>query len=133
MAIFAVKKILLALVFVSVSLASCHKTEEEVITPNFKLQVQAMHHTWGVSGIMMYIKYNQSTFPGTDVKLYDDSARTDPNGTAIFEHLSYGDYYVYAYGYDFLFMDWVTGNAFVQLTKLNVSGGEMDTVLMVSE
>jgi hypothetical protein len=30
-------------------------------------------------------------------------------------------------------MDWVTGNAFVQLTKLNVSGGEMDTVLTVSE
>lgn len=127
------KKLLLVALLTIANLVSCKKQEGEVITPNFKLQVQAMHHTWGVGGIMMYIKYNQSTFPGTDVRLYDDSVKTDPNGTAIFEHLSYGDYYVYAYGYDFLFMDWVTGNAFIQLTKLNVSGGEMDTVLMVSE
>lgn len=92
-----------------------------------------MHHTWGVGGIKMYIKYNQPTFPGTDVKLYDDSTTADPNGTAIFDQLSYGDYYVYAYGFDKYFGAWVTGNSLIKLTKLNVSGGEMDTVMMVSE
>lgn len=127
------KKLLLLSLLTVTNLVSCKKQEGEVITPNFKLQVQAMHHTWGVGGIMMYIKYDQSTFPGADVKLYDDSTKADPNGTAIFEHLSYGDNYVYAYGFDNYFGAWVTGNGLMRLTKLNVSGGEMDTVLMVSE
>lgn len=114
-------------------LASCKRQDGDVVVPNFKLKVQAMHHTWGVSGIKMYIRYDEDSFPGTNVQLYDESAVTDQTGTAVFENLAYGDYYVYAYGYDFFFLDWVTGNGLMRLTRFNVSNGEMDTVLMVSE
>jgi len=127
------KKKLQLFFILSVLLLSCTKKEGETFTPDFKLQIQAMHHTWPAGGIKMYLKYNQQTFPGTNPRLYDDSATADPNGFVIFDSLYYGDYFVYAYGYDNTFGSMVTGNGLMKLTKLNVSGGEMDTVLMVSE
>jgi len=128
------KKLICILLPVVVLLFSCTKKEQDsTFTPNFKLHIQAMHHTWPVGGIKMYIKYDESTFPGTNPKLYDDSITADPNGFVIFDHLYYGNYFVYAYGYDQNFGAWVTGNGLMKLTNANVSGGEMDTVLMVSE
>src|SRR5215217_2419877 len=117
----------------SIIVSSCAKKEGETFTPDLKLQIQALHHTLGVGGINMYIKYNQHTFPGSNTRLYDDSATTDPNGFVIFNHLNYGDNFVYTYGYDNNFGSMVTGNGLMKLTQANVSGAEMDTVLMVSE
>src|SRR5262245_10239392 len=99
---------------------SCKKNEQgAVFSPDFRLQIQAMHHTWPVGGIKMYIKYNQQTFPGTNTRLYDDSVVADPNGFAIFDSLYYGDYFVYAYGYDNTFGSMVTGNGLMKLTRSN--------------
>jgi len=123
-------QILFVLCFLQIS---CAKKEGETFTPDFKLQIQAMHHSWPVGGIKMYLKYNQQTFPGNNTRLYDDSATADPNGFVIFDQLYYGNYFVYAYGYDQTFGSMVTGNGLMKLTQVNVSGGEMDTVLMVSE
>src|SRR5689334_9496887 len=118
----------------SVLLCACTKKQQEAtFTPNFKMQIQALHHTWPVGGIKMYIKYDETTFPGSNPNLYDDSSVADPNGYVIFDHLYYGNYFVYTYGFDQTFGTMVTGNGLMKLTQLNVTGGEMDTVLMVSE
>ncbi|MBI2967508.1 MAG: hypothetical protein HYY40_06820 [Bacteroidetes bacterium] len=44
---------------------------------------------------IIYIKYNATTFPGTDPSVYDEFQVTDYGAKVIFENLRQGEYYLY--------------------------------------
>ncbi|MCS6990558.1 MAG: hypothetical protein NZL95_01695 [Chitinophagales bacterium] len=115
------------------AMTACETPSNQVVVPNFKLQVHVVHHTWPVGGCKVYLKRNATQWPGRNPVAYDDSALTNAAGFCLFDSLFYGDYYLYAIGWDKLVQDSVTGNSWVPLTPHNVRDGRCDTVLWVSE
>lgn len=84
-------------------LIGCGKTNIQ----NAVIKGNVMHHTWQVSGVMVYLKKDVTEFPGYDTKLYDDSTQAISKVRAeapfVFRGLAAGDYYIYVYGFDSLF------------------------------
>lgn len=67
---------------------------------------------------IVYVAFGQSTFPGTDVNLYDYSTTVNGNtGVYTVSGLNKGDYYLYAVGVDPNTQAQVTGDTLVSLTK----------------
>ena len=119
-----------------VLLASCQKKEAgtaPVVQGSIDLEVHAVHHTWDVSGIFMYLKRNAADFPGTDSSIYDFKGQADGYGRMTFEHLYPGTYYVYASGYDSRWGDNVRGEQQVVLNGQTVVDNKATLTLYVSE
>ncbi len=112
---------------------SCYRPEEHIFIATFELSVRTMHHTWAVGNCTVYLKRNTQSFPGADGRLYDDSLVTNPDGYGVFTRLHFGDYYLYAKGFDKMENQMVTGHGSVRLTPANVIDGRLDTVLWVTE
>lgn len=98
---------------ISISLITCKKKDDatpgNVVKGSISLEVHAVHHSWDVSGIMIYLERNATEFPGKDSSIYDFSMQADGYGKATFENLYPGNYYVYASGYDAAVNDHVFG------------------------
>ncbi len=112
---------------------SCYRPEYPIFIAKFELGVRTMHHTWSVGNCTVYLKRNTQSFPGTDGWLYDDSLVTNLDGYGVFTQLHYGDYYLYAKGFDKMENQMVTGHGYIQLTPANLVDGRLDTVLWVTE
>ena len=61
---------------------------------------KVMHHDKAIPFAKIYIKYNATEFPGTNVNDYNTSIEADFNGNFLIEHIYHGDYYFYAVGAD---------------------------------
>jgi len=101
---------------------------------SISLYVAAMHHTWGVGGISVYLQ-NASTFPGTDNTKYSRSAIADGGGNVKFDNLFPGNYWVYATGFDHTFGMPVMGYNIkpIALNSSTVTNNEYYYTLFVSE
>lgn len=87
-----------------------------IVEGTIRLQVSAVHHSWGVPGIRIYLKKGATEFPGYDPALYEYAIQADNEGLGAFEKLYPGKYFVYAKGWDYYWGDTVIGYAPVVLT-----------------
>jgi hypothetical protein len=87
-----------------------------IVEGTIRLQVNAIHHTWGVPGIRVYLKKNATEFPGYDPSVYEYNVQADNEGVAQFGKLYPGKYFVYARGWDYYWGDTVLGYTPVVLT-----------------
>jgi hypothetical protein len=79
-----------------VSFYSCKKNQ---IGGKATIKGVVMHHSKPIANAIIYIKYNATEFPGSNVSLYDSYINADNSGSfsvSIFK----GSYYLYAIGND---------------------------------
>jgi len=136
------KKIILLfpiLLFTVMLISSCKKTEEQnssgqvIVKGKNKLIVSVYHHTWALSGINVYLKYNTTVYPGSDTSLYDWHTVSDPSGIAVFENLFEGNYFLYAKGLDAGIGAEVIGAAPAHLDSSTITNNEVYVTLYVTE
>jgi hypothetical protein len=124
-------------ILLAIAFLACKKEENSgdgsVIKGVISLSVHAVHHTWDVPGIGVYMKTNASVFPGKDSTLYEYKARADQYGKVVFENLLPGKYFVYASGYDSLFGSMVIGELPVSLYSEYLNSNQADVTIQVSE
>lgn len=87
-----------------------------IVEGTLRLRVTAVHHSWGVPGIRIYLKKGATEFPGYDPAVYDFSIQADNEGVATFDKLYPGKYFLYAQGWDYYWADTVIGYSPVTLT-----------------
>lgn len=113
---------------------SCKKENTlKPISGNLQLKVRAMHHSWGVPYLPIYLKKNATEWPGNDTTAYDLKATADAEGNVIFTNLSLGNYYLFGSGYDPIFMMPVSGYSPVSLSTSNSADGVVNKIFYVSE
>jgi hypothetical protein len=114
---------ILALVLLIVSTVGCKKSDDTTTGGKTGVVALAVIPAWSVRGGyfyvddsgMVYIKYNTTTFPGSNGNLYDDSAMVFSRINLVYPTqttltgLSNGDYYIYFKG---------------KINHMPVSGGE---------
>ena len=125
-----------ALLLILASIFSCKKESNSTINQvsgNIVLNVHAVHHSWDVNNIKVYLKANTTVYPGPDSTLYDKYLVTDGYGKVSFEQLIPGNYYVYATGFDSLWGANVIGYKLINLSKENLIDNELSVTLYVSE
>lgn len=126
-------KLIISFIVVTL-LFSCKKENEApVVNGNVVLNVHAVHHSWDVTNVKIYLKANTSVFPGTDSTLYDKYLTTDGYGKVSFTQLFPGNYYIYASGFDSIWGANVIGYKLIYLTEENLVNNEMSVTLNVSE
>ncbi|HXB41106.1 MAG TPA: hypothetical protein VNZ49_11230 [Bacteroidia bacterium] len=75
-----------------------------------------MHHSWVIPKATVYIKYGATTKPGSlNPSDFDDHVQADSSGQAEFKNLRYGNYYLYATGYDKYYLGNVSGGCYVNI------------------
>jgi hypothetical protein len=115
-------------------LFSCSKENEApVVNGNVTLNVHAVHHSWDVSNVKIYLEANTLVFPGRDSTVYDKSLTTDGYGKVSFTQLFPGNYYIYASGFDSIWGANVIGYKLIYLTEENLINNELSVTLNVSE
>jgi hypothetical protein len=115
---------------------SCKKSDSDngdLISGSISLNVQVMHHTWGVPYTNVYLKKNTSVYPGEDTSRYDIRLTSDNDGKAIFEGLHPGNYFVFSKGYDLIWGDTVIGYSPVVIAISSLENNRVDLTLNVSE
>ena len=125
---------------VALAFLSCNKKQNEttpenniVVKGSISLYITAMHHTWTVSNISIFMKKNATLWPGTDTTLYGWRAVTDASGTVLIRDLFPGKYYLYAKGFDSTFGANVIGYIPVDLNSSSVENNEAYYTIPVSE
>lgn len=120
---------LIIISFLIISITSSCKKDENVEQqicesgPGGKvdLAVNVLHHDSLIPGAVVYIKYNQTEFPGTDPSKYSTVAMTGTSGQETghvhLEDMNCGRYYFYAEGYDANVNDSVFGGIPVTITQ----------------
>ena len=128
--------ILVLILFVGM-ISSCRKEHSRdnpvKIEGQIQFEVHAVHHSWDVSHIWIYLKANATEFPGADSTLYDLKGQADGYGKFTFQNLHPGNYYVYAYGYDAIWGSNVIGYNKIVLDQETVINNEARLTLIVSE
>ena len=131
---------LLAFSFITMSIVlffnACNKADDAPVgtaVGKVVMTVDVRHHAWGVPGLPVYLKYNATEFPGTNISAYNISATTDQNGSVQFKQLSLGNYYLYARGWDAVFGDTVVGYMPVVVDASTAGGNLVDVTMYVSE
>lgn len=115
-------------------LFSCGKENEApMVNGNVTLNVHAVHHSWDVRNLKVYLEANTLVFPGRDSTLYDRSLTTDDYGKVSFTQLFPGNYYVYASGFDSIWGANVIGYKLIYLTEENLINNELSVTLNASE
>jgi hypothetical protein len=80
------------------------------------LDCSVFHHARPIPGATVYIKYNATEFPGTDVSAYSTHVKAaDNSNTLKIDGLHCGDYYLYGVGFDSALGLPVTGGVHVQI------------------
>ena len=101
---------------------------------NVTLYVHAVHHTYTLANIAVYLKKGATLYPGIDPNSYDYKVVTDANGVAEFDQLPLGAVWVYGLGTDYNINRSVTGNTGIELSQSYVgSDNKADLTLYVSE
>lgn len=85
------------LIFCALSFFGCKKNQ---LGGKSNIKGKVMHHDKPIPFAKIYIKYNATDFPGTDVTAYDHEMAADLNGNFLVDHIYHGDYYFYAVGQD---------------------------------
>jgi hypothetical protein len=132
------KSILIALTTLVVLIGySCKKENQSkgdaIVSGTISLEAHAVHHSWDVYGITIYLKKNVTEFPGRDSSVYEFKGIADSYGKFTFENLYPGNYYVYASGYDAVWGDHVAGYAPVVLDNNSVQDNFAQVKITVSE
>jgi hypothetical protein len=78
---------------------------------------KVLHHDVIIPNARVFIKYNQSDFPGKDTTKYDDIVSADKQGNYKMTDLKKGKYFIYAVGLDGV----ANGNPFSVFGGLSVS------------
>ena len=134
---WSMKVRILTLLILGIALtAGCSKKGDEVlpvVKGSISLDVKVLHHTWEVSGIMVYLERGATEFPGMDSSLYDLRGQADGYGSMTFNNLYPGNYYVYASGYDSQWGDHVFGYMSLVLDSGTVNDNKSSVTLYVSE
>ena len=112
---------------------SCKKESVNTTTGNITLNITALHHNWPVHFLDVYLKYDTTSWPGTDPTLYDAVTQTGQNGNCSFDKLYTGTYYIYATGYDPAVDTTVIGYLPVVITRDNITDHALSVTMYVSE
>ncbi len=97
------------------------------------LDCYVLHHAKPIPGATVYIKYNVTEFPGTDVSAYNDHVKAGDNTNGLkFEGLHCGDYFLYGVGFDSALGLPVTGGVHVQI-KYSDRKKEQSTNVPITE
>jgi hypothetical protein len=116
------------------SLFSCSKKNENVVVEGkIVLSVKVKHHSVPVNNLPVYLKFNVSTFPGTDSSNYSVRLLTDGNGEVNFPKCTPGTHYLYAYGFDANAGENVIGYQPVTINASTILNDTTKTDLFVSE
>lgn len=130
-------KIAIVFFFIVFLSGGCKKEQSilnsRIISGTISLEVHAIHHTWDVSSISIYLKKNTTNFPGKDSSLYEFKGITDGNGKYTFEKLFPGDYYLYVSGFDSISGSNVFGNLPVILLTDDLNDNYKELTVYVSE
>jgi hypothetical protein len=131
------KSFFLILLFAVGFLAACKKSSTNpsggaTVQGNVTLMVNVMHHTWGVSSIPVYIKFNTTEWPGKDTTKYDVRQLANLEGVVTFTHLGPGELVVYAAGFDAVFQAYTIGFGNVTITKADANS-TVNATVFVSE
>jgi hypothetical protein len=110
-------KYIVVLIF-ALAIVGCKKNQ---LGGKSNIKGKVMHHDQAIPNARVYIKYNATEFPGTDVSVYDTYIDADHNGNFLIEHIYHGDYYFYGVGVD------------PALPLLTVKGGTYLKVKMLKE
>jgi len=125
------------ILFFGIITSSCKKdadvSKNKIVPAPISLEVHAVHHSWDVPGINVYLKKNATEFPGKDSSLYEYQGKTDGYGKYTFEHLYLGNYYLYATGFDSLWGANVTSSFPINLNSNNVADNYSALTIYVSE
>src|SRR5437764_13046 len=125
-----------------VTFSSCKKNNvqtnaggNEVVKGSISLYVAAMHHSWAVGGISVFLKKDATTFPGADTSKYTWKALADAGGNVKFPNLFPGNYFVYATGIDHAIGMPVVGYNIqaIELNSSTITNNEYYYTLYVSE
>lgn len=100
-----------------ISSSGCKKESPDSIAGDLRLEITALHHSWAVPDVPVYIKKNAVVFPGEDTSLYESGLTTDEAGKAVFESLHPGDYFVFIKGYDSIWGDTVIGKKSLRIVS----------------
>ena len=84
------------ILILSVSISACKKNQ---IGGKASFKGTVKHNDKPIENAYVYIKFNTSEFPGTDVKKYDTFVQADANGNFSITFYK-GSYYLYATGLD---------------------------------
>ncbi len=104
------KKILF-LFYLSLFLISCKKNQ---LGGKSIIEGKVAHHSAAVANATVYIKFNATEFPGTDVNNYDVQLVTDADGNYKINCYQ-GNYYLFGYGYDAGVKEFVRGGVPVKI------------------
>lgn len=91
------------------------------------------HHEIAIKGATLYIKFGAKEFPGNNSGDYDLTIKGEANEDHIhIEELTWGDYYLYAVGYDSSIAKPVSGGIPVTI-KRSEKKEEVNVTIPVSE
>lgn len=122
--------LLLLSITASIGLDSCCKGGSG---GSAELICSVTHHSKGITGSTIYIKYNAKDFPGTSPSSYDAHYTAAANSnTVTITGLHCGDYYLYGAGFDSSIMLPVTGGLHYQI-KYSERNKQESTVIAVTE
>lgn len=96
----------------------CHKAG---LGGNAEISVHVKHHDKLIPGALVYVKYNEKEFPGTDVAKYDASFECgtvdESKGHTHIKNLKHGYYYFYSVGFDSSISEKVSGGVPFEIKK----------------
>ena len=105
----------ICILFVGLALTACDP--DEGFGGNASIEGVVAHHHDPIANSIVYIKFDATEFPGSDVTLYDDETDADAEGNYEFTGLKKGNYYLYGVGWDSLFTDSVFGGVPAEISK----------------
>lgn len=95
-----------------------------------EIHFDVKHHSVLIPNSVVYIKYDATDFPGTDLSKYDASTITNSVAHGSFKNLKKGNYYLYGVGFDSAVNQTVTGGLKVKISKKDEM---VDVILQVTE
>ena len=85
------------LIICALSFFGCKKNQ---LGGKSDIKGKVTHHDVAIPNARVYIKFNATEFPGTDVSVYDTFIDADHNGNFEIKKIYHGSYYFYAVGTD---------------------------------
>jgi hypothetical protein len=93
------------------------------------LDCSVLHHAKPIPAATVYIKYNATEFPGTDVSAYSAHVTASASSNTVkFDGLHCGDYYLYGVGFDSSIGQPVTGGVHIQIKYSDRKKEQSETV-----
>ena len=103
------------LIVCALSFFGCKKNQ---LGGKSNIKGKVTHHDVAIPNAKVYIKFNATEFPGTDVSVYNTVIDADQNGNFLIEHIYHGNYYFYAVGTDASISSTVKGGVALKVKML---------------